>query len=179
MEAVKTTWKVDPTHSEVLFKVKHLVISTVTGHFNKYDVTIHTAEDDFEQAEAYFEAEVDGISTNNEQRDQHLKSDDFFNASEFPKITFRSTAIKKADQNQYKLTGILQIREVEKEVELDVEAGGVAVDPWGNTRAGFEIQGTINRKEFNLKWDTLTEAGGAVVGDQVKLLINIQLVKSN
>jgi polyisoprenoid-binding protein YceI len=170
----KSTWAIDPTHSEVLFKVKHLVISTVTGKFNQFDAKFTTESDDFSDAQIEFSADINSISTNNEQRDGHLKSDDFFNAEKFPQLTFVSTEFKKVAGSDYKLKGNLTIRDITKEVVLDVEHGGVADDFYGNTKAGFEIEGKISRKEFGLTWNGITEAGGVVVGDEVKLILNIQ-----
>lgn len=175
--ATKTLWKIDPSHSEVQFKVKHLVISTVTGSFGSYDATVENEGDSFEDAEVHFEADINSISTNNEDRDNHLKSDDFFNAEEFPKLTFDSTTVEKIDENKYKVKGDLTIRGTTKPVELEAVHGGTVEDPYGQTKAGFEISGNINRKEFGLKWDAVTEAGNVVVGDQVKLLLNVQLVQ--
>ncbi len=174
----KTLWKVDPTHSEVQFKVKHLVISTVTGNFGSYEGKIEADGDDFEEAEATFTADVDSITTNNEDRDQHLKSDDFFDAEEYSQIKFESTDIEKVDDGKYKVTGNLTIRDVTKEIELGVVHGGTVEDPYGNTKAGFEVTGTINRKEFGLTWNAVTEAGNVVVGDEVTLQLNLQFVKN-
>lgn len=178
--ATKTIWKIDPTHSEVQFKVKHLVISTVTGSLGSYEGSIETdgVAEDFKNAKARFSADIDSISTNNEDRDNHLKSDDFFNAEEYPQLTFESTGFEKTGDQSYKMTGDLTIRDVTKEVELDVVHGGTVDDPYGNTKAGFEISGTINRKEFGLKWDAVTEAGNVVVGDKIKLQLNVQVVKN-
>lgn len=174
----KTLWQIDPTHSEIQFKVKHLVISTVTGNFRSFEGNIETDGDDFENAEAYFTADIDSITTNNEDRDNHLKSDDFFNAEKYPKLTFASTSFDKAGEGHYKVKGDLTIRDITKEVELDVWHGGTVGDPYGNTKAGFEITGTINRKEFGLTWNAVTEAGNVVVGDQIKLQLNVQLIES-
>lgn len=171
------TWKIDASHSEIEFKVKHLMITNVNGFFTDYDATVEAANDDFSDAKISFEAKVDSINTKNEQRDGHLKSDDFFNAAEFPLIKFESTGIVKKDNEHYKLTGNLTIRDNTKPVELDVEYAGITVDPWGQTKAGFEISGKISRKEFGLKWTATTEAGGIVVSDDVKLLANVQLIK--
>lgn len=176
--ATKTLWKIDPTHSEVQFKVKHLVISTVTGSFGSYDGKIEADGDDFVNAKATFTADIDSISTNNEDRDQHLKSDDFFNAEKYPQLTFESTNFKKVGEGEYKVTGDLTIRDVTKEVELDVVHGGTVGDPYGNTKAGFEVTGTINRKEFGLTWDAVTEAGNVVVGDKIKLHLNVQFIQN-
>lgn len=173
----KTIWKIDPMHSEVQFKVKHLVISTVTGTFNSFEGTLESEGDDFDNARASFALDVDSIDTNVADRDAHLKSDDFFNAEKYPKLAFTGK-LKKISDSEYKLVGPLTIRDVSKEVELSVEYGGSMVDGYGQTKAGFEISGKINRKEFGLKWDMVTEAGGVVVGEDVKLDLNIQLAKS-
>ena len=178
MEAVKTIWNVDTSHSEVSFKVKHLVIASVTGYFHNFKANIESDGDDLENAIISFEADVDSISTNNKDRDNHLKSDDFFNVEKFPKLIFKGKSLKKTGDSEFKLLGDLTLRDVTKEVELDVEGGQTIVDPWGNTRIGFEVNGKINRKDFNLRWDAMTEAGNAVVSDQVKLNINIEFVKS-
>ncbi len=176
--ATKILWKIDPTHSEVQFKVKHLVISTVTGSFNSYEGKIEADGDNFKNAKASFAADIDSISTHNEDRDQHLKSDDFFNAKEYPQLKFQSTNFEKVGEQQYKVTGDLIIREVTKEIELDVVHGGTVGDPYGQTKAGFEISGTINRKEFGLTWDAVTEAGNVVVGDEIKLQLNGQFIQN-
>ena len=173
----KTIWKIDPIHSEVQFKVKHLVISTVTGTFNSFDGSLEAEGDDFNGAKTSFSLDVDSIDTNVADRDAHLKSDDFFNAEKYPKLTFEGT-LQKVSDNAYKLIGPMTIRDITKEIELDVEFGGSMVDGYGQTKAGFEITGKINRKEFGLKWDMVTEAGGVVVADDVKLNLNIQLARS-
>lgn len=175
--ATKTLWKIDTSHSEVQFKVKHLVISTVTGSFGTYDATVETEGDSFEGADIHFEADIDSISTSNEDRDNHLKSDDFFNAAEYPRLTFDSTSVEKTGDNEYKVTGDLTIRGTTKEVELTAIHGGTVEDPYGQIKAGFEITGTINRKEFGLEWDAVTEAGNVVVGDKVKLILNVQFIE--
>jgi polyisoprenoid-binding protein YceI len=173
----KTTWSIDTMHSEVQFKVKHLVISTVTGTFNKFAGTAESSSEDFDGATVGFSLDVDSIDTNVADRDAHLKSDDFFNAAQFPQITFANGKLSKTADNKYKLVGDLTIRDNTKEVSLDVELGGVMVDPYGQTKAGFEVTGSVSRKEFGLKWNAVTEAGGVVVGDEVKIIINAQLVK--
>lgn len=170
------TWQIDPSHSEVQFKVKHLVISTVTGYFTNFEGKMEGEAEDFSDAKITFQADVNSISTNSDQRDGHLKSDDFFNAEKFPNITFESTSFSK-DGEDYKLSGNLTIRDVTKAVDLNVEFGGIAKDPYGNTKAGFTIEGVVNRKEFGLTWDALTETGGAVVGEKIKLHANVQLAK--
>lgn len=170
-------WALDTTHSEITFKVKHLVISTVTGKFNKFDAEIESENDNFDGAEIRFEADINSIDTNNEDRDNHLKSDDFFNASQFPKLVFKSRSFRKFGENEFKLIGDLTIRDHTRTVELDVEYGGTVVDPYGQTKAGFEVTGKINRKEFGLSWSAVTEAGNLVVSEDVKLIMNVQFVK--
>lgn len=176
--ATKTIWNIDPTHSEIQFKVKHLVISTVTGSFNTFNGTMETNGDDLEGAVVRFEADVDSIDTNNNDRDTHLKSDDFFNAESYPKLSFEGLSFTKTGNDTYTLTGNMTIRDITKEITLDVTHGGTVEDPYGQTKAGFEINGVINRKEFGLKWSAVTEAGSIVVADDVKLMLNVQLVRS-
>lgn len=171
------TYKIDAAHSEILFKVRHLMISNITGSFKKFDGTLEADAEDFTDAKVSFEADIDSIDTNSEQRDGHLKSDDFFSAAQFPKLTFVSTGITKENDEDYKLDGDLTIRDVTKNITLDVTYNGTTVDPWGQTKAGFELTGKINRKEFGLKWHAATETGGIVAGDEVKLILNVQLVK--
>jgi polyisoprenoid-binding protein YceI len=174
--AAKTNWIIDPAHSEVHFKVKHLVISTVTGTFNSFAGSMESESDDFQNASIEFSLDVESIDTNQEQRDGHLKSADFFDAAQFPKISFKSTSFKKVGDD-YELAGDLTIKNVSKPVQLGVEFGGRATDFYGNDKAGFEVSGKISRKEFGLTWDGITEAGAIVVGDDIKLQINIQFAK--
>ncbi|MCW3080684.1 YceI family protein [Segetibacter sp.] len=171
------TYKIDPDHSDVMFKVKHLMISTVTGIFKKFDATLEVNEQDLSDAKVTFEADVDSVDTKNEQRDTHLKSDDFFNAEQYPKLTFKSTSIKNSGDNEFILTGDFTIRDVTKSIDLKVEYNGSTKDPWGQERMGFEVSGKINRKEYGLKWSAVTEAGGLVVADDVKLAMNVEMVK--
>jgi polyisoprenoid-binding protein YceI len=170
-------WAIDPSHSEISFKVKHLVVTTLTGKFDAFEGALETANDDFSDANISFSADIASINTGNADRDGHLKSDDFFNAEAFPKLTFASTSFTKVGADEYKLAGNITLRDVTKPIELTVEYGGTATDPWGNVKAGFEINGKIKRKEFGLKWDAFTEAGSAVVSDEIKLHLNVQLVK--
>lgn len=171
------TYKIDPSHSHITFKVKHLMISNVSGSFKKFDATLEAEKDDFTDAKISFEADASSIDTGNEQRDGHLQSDDFFNAEQYPKITFKSTDIEKISNEEYKVKGDLTIRDVTKPVDLQVEYNGNMTDPWGGERVGFELNGKINRKEFGLKWGAVTEAGGIVLADEVKLHMNVELVK--
>ncbi|MDE0559827.1 YceI family protein [Algoriphagus sp. NF] len=168
-------WVIDPTHSEVSFKVKHLVISTVTGYFKKFEGAAESESDDFDGASVSFTADIDSIDTNQGDRDNHLKSADFFDAANHPKLSFSGRISKNG--GDYQLVGDLEIRGTKKEVTLDVDFGGVAGDPYGQTKAGFEIEGKINRKEFGLTWSAVTEAGSVVVSDQVRLMLSVQLVK--
>ncbi|MDH5382397.1 MAG: YceI family protein [Cyclobacteriaceae bacterium] len=171
-----TKWIIDPTHTEVQFKVKHLVISTVTGTFKKFEGTVETESKDFTGAHVKFSIDVNSIDTNVADRDAHLKSEDFFAADKYPTINFNGILSKEGDD--YFLQGPLTIRETTQDLKLAVEFGGIMVDPYNNTKAGFEITGKINRKEFGLSWNAITEAGGVVVSDYVKLIINAQIVKN-
>lgn len=168
-------WSIDPSHSEIHFKVKHLMINTVTGSFKKFDASLETSSEDLTDAKITFSADIASIDTGMEMRDTHLKSNDFFNAEQYPQLTFASTAFIKTGDNTYKLKGDLTIGDITKPIELDVEYGGKMVDFYGNTKAGFEISGKLKRKEFGLTWDAVTEAGGVVVSDEVKLVLNVQM----
>jgi len=170
-------WVLDPMHSEVQFKVKHLVISTVSGFFKSFEGSLETENEDFTDAKIDFSLDIDSIDTNQSQRDEHLKSPEFFDAAAYPKITFASTSFTKAGDDEYKLVGDLTVKGITNPVTLDVEFGGAAADFYGNTKAGFEITGKINRKEFGLTWSGVTEAGSVVVGEDIKLLINVQFAK--
>ena len=177
MEATATKWVIDPMHSEVQFKVKHLVISTVTGFFKSFEGALEATNDDFEDAEINFSLDIDSVDTNQSQRDEHLKSADFFDAAQYPKITFKSTSFKKTGDDEFELKGDLTIKGVTKPVKLEAEYGGSTNDFYGNTKAGFEVTGKINRKEFGLVYDGVTEAGSVVLGEDIKLLINVQFAK--
>lgn len=170
-------WTLDPSHSEMQFKVRHMMITNVTGSFTAFNVEASTEEHDFSTAAIRFSADVNSISTNNEQRDGHLKSADFFDAAQFPAITFESSALRAAGGGEYTLEGTLTIKGVSKPVVLQVEAGGIAVDPYGNTKAGFTLSGKISRGEFGLTWNAALETGGVMVSDEVKIQAEIQLVK--
>ena len=173
-----TRWTIDPTHSEVNFKVKHLVVSTVRGHFDTYTATIDTAKDDFSDAVIAFEADVNSINTQNEQRDGHLKSPDFFDAAAYPKMSFVSTSVTKTSDFELKVTGNLTLRGVTKEVVLDVIYNGTVAGFGGAQVAGFEITGKINRFDFGLQWSAVTETGGVVVSNEVKLEILAEFTKA-
>jgi len=173
------TWTIDPSHSEITFKVRHLMISTVKGNFGTFDATLEGDEsNDFADAKVTFSADISSISTGNEQRDGHLKSPDFFAAEEYPKLSFVSTGLEKTGDKKYKLHGDLSIRATTKPVVLDVEYTGSMVDFYGNTKAGFDIKGSINRLEYGLSWNAVTEAGGIVVSEDVKLELDVQMSKN-
>ncbi|WP_132053650.1 YceI family protein [Pseudocnuella soli] len=170
-------WAIDPTHSEVQFKVKHLMITTVTGYFKKFDAVVETETEDFATAKKIeFTADIDSIDTNNEQRDTHLKSADFFNAEEHSQLRFVGNRYERSG-DEARLHGDLTIRGITKPITLNVEFGGMVVDPYGQTKAGFTVTGKISRKEFGLTWNAVTEAGSVVVSDDIRILSEIQLVK--
>ncbi|PPK99645.1 YceI family protein [Parapedobacter indicus] len=173
-----TTWKLDPTHSEVAFKVKHLVITTVTGYFRSFDGTVVTEDEtDFTTGKVSFSIDTSSIDTNQSQRDEHLKSADFFNAAQYPQITFTSTSIEEKGSDAFLLHGNLTVGNVTKPIAFNVEFGGTVMDPYGNFKAGFEVSGKISRKEFGLTWSAVTEAGAVVVSDDVKIQASVQFVK--
>ena len=171
-----TKWTLDPTHSEVTFKVKHLMITNVTGSFGKFNASASTHGDDFANSTIEFSADVDSISTGNTDRDNHLKSADFFDAANNPALKFVGKKYEKGNGTD-KLTGDLTIRNTTKSITLDVENGGIAKDPWGNVKAGFSLTGKINRKDWGLTWNAAMETGGMLVSDEVKIAAEIQLVK--
>jgi polyisoprenoid-binding protein YceI len=164
-----TTWKIDPAHSEVNFNVKHLLVSTVRGHFDKFNATIKTNKEDFSDAKINFEADVNSINTRNEQRDTHLKSADFFDAQNYPQLIFESSSIKKISDYELLVKGKLTLRGTTKEITLDVIYNGTVNGFGGNEVAGFEIRTKLNRFDYGLQWNALTEAGGVVVGNEVKI----------
>jgi len=170
-----TKWIIDPTHSEVAFKVKHLVISTVTGYFPKFEGAAESASEDFNGASVTFSLDVNSIDTNQSDRDQHLKSADFFDTASFPSIAFAGKLVNQG--GEYQLQGDLTLKGITQQVTLDVTYGGTVADPYGQTKAGFEIEGKLNRKDFGLTWTAITEAGSVVVSDQVRLQLSVQLVK--
>ena len=170
-------WVLDPTHSELNFKVKHLMISNVKGSFQNFEATLHSDGDDFRKASVDVNIEAASIFTNQDDRDAHLRSADFFDVENHPDITFQGRSFTRFDAENYRLTGQLTIRGVSREVSLDVEFGGIGAYPWGNEKAGFSISGQINRKDFGLNWNTALEAGGVLVGEEVKISGEIQFVK--
>jgi len=173
--SVKTKWILDPSHSEILFKVKHLMITNVRGEFKKFNAEIEG--EDFSNAVINLVIDPASISTNENNRDNHLKSADFFEVDRYNEITFKGTSFKKIDEDNYKLYGMLTIKGVAREVVLDVEFGGVNKDPWGNEKAGFSINGRINRKDWGLNWNAALETGGVLVSDEVRINAEVQFVK--
>jgi polyisoprenoid-binding protein YceI len=177
-ETVKTKWAIDPMHSEIGFKVKHLMFTNVRGSFKEYDANIITTDNDFMSAEIDFWLNPASISTGDEKRDAHLKSADFFDAENFKEINFTGNTYEKADNNgSYNLYGDLTIKGIKKQVKLQVEFGGVVKDPWGNEKAVFNINGKINRKDWGLNWNAALETGGVLVSEDVRINCEIQLVK--
>lgn len=173
-----TNWALDTSHSEIQFKVRHMMISNVTGSFAKFDASAETDGDNIDSAKVTFTADIDSISTNNEQRDGHLKSPDFFDAASHPQLTFTSTGLEKVEGENYKLHGNMTMRGTTLPLTFNAEFGGTMVDPWGNTRIGFTLDGKVNRKDYGLNWSAVTEAGGIVVSDEVKLHANVEFIKA-
>lgn len=169
-----TQWKVDPTHTNVGFEIKHMMVSKVRGDFSDLEGTIEGDPKDLENTKINFRIGINSISTNNEERDNHLRSNDFFEAEKYPNMTFESTTIKKVGANKYELTGNLTIKDVTKETTFDVEYLGEQTNPWGVAVVGFEASTTISRKAFGLTWNQALETGGVLVGDDVKIQIDLQ-----
>jgi len=173
----QTTWTVDKAHTKVGFNITHMVITSVEGFFKDYDAKITTKDDDFSTAGIDFTINTNSIFTDNEKRDNHLRSDDFFNAEKYPQLIFKSKLIKKVGEDKYKLVGDFTIRDVTKEIELDVKLNGIIKDGFGNTRAGFKITGEVNRFDYNLKWSKTIETGGLIAGKEVELIINLEILR--
>jgi len=172
-----TKWAIDPTHSEIGFKVKHMMFTNVSGKFGTYDATITTEDENFENAKIDFSADINSVNTHNADRDTHLKSADFFDADNHPKLSFKASSFSKIDDHNYTLAGDLSLRGVTKPVQFPVEFSGLMKDPWGNTKAGLNISGKINRKDWGLNWNAALETGGLLVSDEVRLQIELQLAK--
>jgi polyisoprenoid-binding protein YceI len=172
-----TKWTLDPGHSEIGFKVKHMMITNVSGSFGKFDGKVETSGTDFSTAKIEFTADIDSITTKNADRDTHLKSADFFDAANHPQLKFVSTRIDALDDDSYTVQGDLTIRGVTRPIKLKAELGGIGKDPWGNEKAGFTITGKIIRTDYKLNWNAALEAGGVLVADEVKINAEIQLIK--
>ncbi len=175
--STKATWALDPTHSEIGFKVKHMMFTNVSGSFSQFDAAVETESDSFDNAKFSFKGVTDSITTGNKDRDTHLLSPDFFDAATYPEITFTSTGFTKVDEGEFELTGDLTLHGITKPVQLSTEFGGLAKDPWGNTKAGLSITGKINRKDWGLNWNSALETGGVLVGEEIKLNFELQFVK--
>jgi polyisoprenoid-binding protein YceI len=173
----RTKWSLDPSHSQIGFKVKHMMVTNVRGVFNDYSGSIYTTGDDFPGAEIVLSIFPASISTGDVTRDTHLKSADFFDAENFNEINFKGTTLLKTYGSEFVLHGDLSIKGVTKRIKLDVELNGIVKDPWGGKRAGFVITGKISRKEFGLTWNTVLETGGVMVGDEVAIKCEIQLIQ--
>lgn len=172
-----TKWAIDPTHSEIGFKVKHMMFTNVSGKFDTYEASVTTEDDTFTNANIEFSADINSIDTRNADRDGHLKSADFFDAENYPKLTFKASSLSKVEDGNYEIAGDLTIKGVTKFVKLPAEFSGLMTDPWGNTKAGLNIYGKINRKDWGLNWNSALETGGVLVGEEVKLEIELQLLK--
>jgi len=172
-----TKWAIDPSHSKVGFKVKHLMISNVQGYFKEFDGQISTVDNDFSSAVIAFTINTASIDTEVTDRDTHLKSPDFFDVEKYPKIIFEGNSLKDLGNDLFELTGSLKIKDLVNSVKLSVEYGGLITDPWGNLKAGFSITGKINRKDWGLNWNAALEAGGVLVGEDVKINCDIELTK--
>jgi len=171
----QTVWNLDKAHTEIQFNVQHLVISEVSGKFKEFDGQVTSSSEDFDGSEIHFKAMVNSINTDSEQRDGHLKSDDFFNAEKYPELHVKGKLVKNG--SGYVLKGEMTIRDVTKPIAFDVKYNGTVTDPWGNTKAGFKINGSIDRFDYGLKWNTLMEAGGAVVDEEINIVCNVELQK--
>ena len=172
-----TKWVLDPTHSELSFKVKHMMITNIKGEFKNFSVEVDG--DDVLKAAITVSIDASSINTNNTDRDNHLKSADFLDVENYKELTFKSTSFKQKDDDEYELRGILTIKGISKEVELAVDYGGVNKDPWGNEKAGFSFEGRFNRKQWGLNWNAALETGGVLVSDDVKISGEIQFIKQS
>jgi polyisoprenoid-binding protein YceI len=178
METKKVKWNIDPAHSEIGFKVKHLMITNVKGEFKEFDASIYTAGENFMTSEIDFWLNPASVTTGDAKRDEHLRSADFFDAEKYKQISFTGNTYEQVDgDGSYTLYGDLTIKGIKKQVKLDVEFGGVMKDPWGNEKAGFTINGKINRKDWGLNWNAALEAGGVLVSEDVRISCEVQLVK--
>ncbi|MDI1355150.1 MAG: YceI family protein [bacterium] len=174
----KTKWNLDLSHSEVTFKVKHMMITNVSGSFKEFSLDASSEGEDFSSPEAVFRAKAASVFTNADQRDTHLRSAEFFDSEKYPDLIFKTRSFKKTDGDNYELQGDLTIRDVTKNISLTAELGGIQKDPWGQTKAGMTVSGKINRKDFGLNWNAALEAGGVMVSDEVRINCEIQMIKA-
>lgn len=173
----KSKWVLDDLHSELGFKIKHLMISNVTGFFKSFNVEVESGDETFKDAQIRLTGKMDSISTNNEQRDAHLRNSDFFEVEKFPELLFESSRFEKADDENFTLTGNLTLKGITKEVKLNVEYGGIGKDMYGNVKAGFVVTGKIKRTDFNISFNAVLETGGVALSEEVRIFSEIQLVK--
>jgi polyisoprenoid-binding protein YceI len=172
-----TKWVLDPTHSELTFKVRHMMITNVKGEFKNFSVDVDGG--DIFKSAVNVTIDASSINTNNTDRDNHLKSDDFFDVANHKELAFKSISFKQKSEDEFELNGLLTIKGISKEVKLNLEFGGINKDPWGNEKAGFSIEGKINRKDWGLNWNAALETGGVLVSDEVKISGEIQFVKQS
>lgn len=175
--AQTTNWNIDASHSNVRFSVSHMVVSEVEGNFTKFEGTVATSKEDFSDAVVSFTIDVSSVNTNDADRDDHLKGEDFFNVDKNPSIIFKSTSMEKVGENKFKVTGDFTMNGVTKEITLNAKYGGTINDPWGNTRAGFKISGTIDRTLWGLKYNSKMDTGGLMIGEEIEIVCKIELVK--
>ena len=173
----KTNWSIDPTHTEIGFKVKHMMFTNVSGKFKSFEATVVNEDDKFESSNISFIADVNSIDTNNTDRDNHLRSADFFDVDNFAKLSFVSSEIEKVDDNNFKVSGDFTIKDVTKKITLDAEYSGLMKDPWGNTKMALSLEGKINRKDWGLNWNSALETGGVLVSEEVRLNIELQFLQ--
>lgn len=177
MNAQSQNWAFDIAHSSINFSISHLVISEINGRFDKFEGTVTSSKDDFSDAKIEISIDVASINTDDKKRDAHLKNADFFDVEKYPKIKFVSKSMKKISDNKYKLTGSFSMHGVTKDITLDAKYGGTIKDPWGNTKAGFKISGTLNRTDWGLKYNSVLEAGGLMIGEEIEITCKIELIK--
>ncbi|WP_420387212.1 YceI family protein [Roseivirga sp.] len=175
--AQSTQWEVDPVHSSIGFSIDHLVVSETVGHFNSYSADIKADKKDFTDASFEMRIKVESIDTKDDERDTHLKSEDFFHASKYPEIRFKGESFRKVGEGKYKVTGNLTMHGITKKVEFDAEFGGIVADPWGGTRAGLKLSGTLDRYDYDLKYNSFLEAGGLAIGREVRIECRVELIK--
>ena len=173
----KTKWSLDPTHSELQFKIKHLMISNVSGALKNFQAEVETEGEDFSSARINLIAQMDSISTNNEQRDAHLRNSDFFEVEKYPELKFKSTKVEKVDSNTFVVYGELTMKGVTKSIKLNAEFNGVVKDPWGNERAAFTVTGKINRTDWGMNFNSVMETGGVMLGEEVKINSELEFLK--
>lgn len=173
----KTNWAIDPAHSQIGFKVKYMMFTNVSGKFKDFQATIENVDDQFETLKVSFTADVSSIDTNSFDRDDHLVSADFFDVARFPTISFVSTSIRKSNQNQFEMLGEITIRDTTKSITIEIVSGDMMKDPWGKTIVGLSLSGKVNRSDYGLDWNKSLETGGFLVGEEIKLISDIQLIK--